>query len=1123
MKLKRFLSLLLVLILLISTLPLAAFASEYTNTDQGNPLYLEPYTDQIFPCQSKLTFPDLYYGITVLSPGLVVFVFDLPIDPDGNPLHVRMQMFQDGSSSIFRERTTASAEIIEGAYCINMFLKAGTYIIALSHDYERPDTETVYDTPFAFGYEPMDYTETEPNTRDCDADLLIPGIPYIGYYDDWDHWVFAVSSDCAGRLYLSDYESLFNNNLGSLSIVDHSTAIQRDISLSSLKTDSDGEKYFYLDLKKGSYTIEIGGNRSTPTLYTILLELSQKLVITKQPSSVKVAPTKKATVSVSATGEGLTYKWYHKNAGDAKFTLAKSMTGKSYSCTMSNSADGRQVYCVITDKYGNSVKTKTVTLSMKFGITKQPSNVTVTKNKTAKVSVSAEGDGLKYQWYYKDRTSKKFKASSTKTSTYSVKMTSSKNGRQVYCVIKDKYGNSVKTKTVTLKMAPKVKITKQPSSSFKVNAGKKVSVTVKASGDGLTYQWYYKNKGGSSYKKISGATSATYSVTMSASVSGRKVYCVVKDKYGQTVKSKTSTLYAKTTVVKQPVSVRVANGKKVTVSVSAAGEKLTYKWYYKNPGSKSFKKASTTKSTYSCTMSPSVNGRQVYCVVKSKYGGSVKTKTVTLSLGTPVSITKQPTSQIALPGTTIKATVAAKGDGLTYKWYAKNKGASKFSYVSSITGASYSVKMSDAVSGRQVYCIITDKYGNKVQTKTVTLSLPSAKQYCGENIFWQIDKNGTMTLTGSGAMYDYELPWDRPYDDLIHSVKKIVVGNGITDLGTNAFYYFDEATAVSLPNTLKTIGREAFSLCGFSSITIPDSVTEIKQWAFQHCANLTTFTIPASVQAIGDAVWMDCTHLNAIKVSSDNPYFSKDSYGVLFNKNKTVLYLMPSQINHRYLMPNTVTKVMPEAMSNAQGLQHIIYRGTKEQWEQITGAEPTFANVHCAVTSGTCGENLTWTLDAKGLLTISGTGPMDENLDQEMTWRDFPEAITSVVIEPGVTAIGNSAFGGCDYLTSVSIPSTVKSIGYEAFFHCPLLKSVVIPNGVSTLNRYTFGGCSSLASIYIPASVKTIEVGAFSSCAKLATVNYGGSSSNWKKISIASNFNEALSKATKKYNVASPA
>ena len=122
---------------------------------------------------------------------------------------------------------------------------------------------------------------------------------------------------------------------------------------------------------------------------------------------------------------------------------------------MNSTRDGRKVYCVITDKSGNKVTSKTVTLSIRneAEIKTQPKSVNVKVNATAKVTVKANGDGLKYTWYYKDKGASKFTKTTTFTSnTYTIEMKDSCDGRQIYCVVTDKYGNSVKSNTVTLKM-----------------------------------------------------------------------------------------------------------------------------------------------------------------------------------------------------------------------------------------------------------------------------------------------------------------------------------------------------------------------------------------------------------------------------------------------------------------------------------------------------------------------------------------------------------------------------------------------------------------------------------------------------------------------------------------------
>jgi len=225
-------------------------------------------------------------------------------------------------------------------------------------------------------------------------------------------------------------------------------------------------------------------------------------------------------------------------------------------------------------------------------------------------------------------------------------------------------------------------------------------------------------------------------------------------------------------------------------------------------------------------------------------------------------------------------------------------------------------------------------------------------------------------------------------------------------------------------------------------------------------------------------------------------------------------------------------------------------------------------------TSGTCGENVTWSLSG-GTLTISGSGPM-ANYDivsciyppwwdyRKLNYREDP--ITSVVIDNGITSIGDWALLECSGLTSITIPDgvtsigkgafassgltcitipgSVTSIGSEAFNRCIGLTSITIPDGVTTIGGWTFQGCSSLTSITIPdgvtsieyeafrgcsgltsitipASVTSIGQSAFEHCNSLADVYYTGTEAQWESIKIYSD-NILLTSATIHYNSTGP-
>ena len=445
------------------------------------------------------------------------------------------------------------------------------------------------------------------------------------------------------------------------------------------------------------------------------------------------------TVSVGAIGDGLKYQWYYKNAWETKFTPTTAFTGNTYSVQMNESRNGRQIYCVITDKYGNSAQSDTATLSLwqqPVYISREPESVTVPKGQTATVSFTAEGDGLTYAWYYRDAGTADFIRTYTFSgNTYTAQMNEARNGRQLYCVVTDAYGNSAQTNVVSIHMQQplnQLEITRQPK-SVTVSYGETATVSFEAQGDGLTYKWYYKNKGADSFIHTTTFSGNTYTAQMNADRDGRELYCVVTDKYGNTAQTDTVSINMDRSsvtplrVVTQPKSVTVPGGQMATVSFSAEGDGLAYKWYYKNAWETKFTlTTSFTGNTYSAQMNDSRNGRQIYCVVTDQYGNSVQTNTVSINMEQPrvdLKITKQPVSVTVANGAEAKVSFAAQGNGLTYKWYYKNTGDSGFAYTASFTGNTYTVQMSAARAGRQIYCVVTDQYGDSVQTNTVTLNM----------------------------------------------------------------------------------------------------------------------------------------------------------------------------------------------------------------------------------------------------------------------------------------------------------------------------------------------------------------------------------------------------------------
>lgn len=189
--------------------------------------------------------------------------------------------------------------------------------------------------------------------------------------------------------------------------------------------------------------------------------------------------------------------------------------------------------------------------------------------------------------------------------------------------------------------------------------------------------------------------------------------------------------------------------------------------------------------------------------------------------------------------------------------------------------------------------------------------------------------------------------------------------------------------------------------------------------------------------------------------------------------------------------------------------------------------------------SGKCGKDVTWSL-SNGTLTIQGTGPMYNYLFDDSPWADSRNKIHTVIVQDGVTSIGNDTFWNHDNLISVTLPNSVTSIGYggfrgcdklsninipnsvtyideNAFSSCASLKRVTIPNGVAMIRNGTFNYCTSLESITIPISVTNIDR-SFKDCNNLTDVYYAGSQSEWDLITMSDVTKNDLRSATIHFN-----
>ncbi len=271
------------------------------------------------------------------------------------------------------------------------------------------------------------------------------------------------------------------------------------------------------------------------------------ITVTQQPSDKTVVLGKSVTLSLKAEGDGLTYQWYFKKAGQSSFSAWNGRTHTSETVTPNVSWNDIQLYCLIKDSTGKSVKSGTIKVTVTgeaLKITTQPVNKTVKLGSSVTVSLAAQGSQISYQWYYKKAGQSSFSAWNGRThASETCTPNATWNGMQLYCLVKDAFGKSVKSNTITVTVTgTELKILTQPVGET-VRLGYDYTISLKAQGVGLTYQWYYKKEGQSSFSAWKGHTHASETFTPTESWDGIQLYCIVKDSGGKSVKSKTVTIF----------------------------------------------------------------------------------------------------------------------------------------------------------------------------------------------------------------------------------------------------------------------------------------------------------------------------------------------------------------------------------------------------------------------------------------------------------------------------------------------------------------------------------------------------------------------------------------------------
>ena len=402
---------------------------------------------------------------------------------------------------------------------------------------------------------------------------------------------------------------------------------------------------------------------------------------------------------------------------------------------------------------------------------------------------------------------------------------------------------------------------------------------------------------------------------------------------------------------------------------------------------------------------------------------------------------------------------------------------------------------------------------------------------CGPSAYWSFDSStGTLTISGSGAMEDYEYGNEFPWMDYRDSIQTIVIGDQITQIGRNAFPW-TACSTIQFGKSVRSIGERAFLECRNlnGDLTLPDSVQIVGDRAFAGCTGLTgTLTLGSSLQTIGAGAFYDCSFSGNLVIPDSvtsigryafysRPYLRPETQGTLtLGRNLRTIgesAFCESRYTGSLTIPDSVVEIGERAFCDCGNLNGTLTLGKNLR----TIGKEAFSG--CAFTGSlTIPEGITEIADgtfsssrSNGMFT--GTLTLPSTLKtigaEAFAYTDFSGEL---LIPDGVTSIGTHAFKECDGFGGIlSLPDSIKTVGERAFYLCKgftglklsasltkieersfahmygLKTEVVIPEGVTEIGEGAFS-CSHMPSVRFPSTLKKIGKQAF--CLTFGLTNY---------------------------------
>ena len=328
-------------------------------------------------------------------------------------------------------------------------------------------------------------------------------------------------------------------------------------------------------------------------------------------------------------------------------------------------------------------------------------------------------------------------------------------------------------------------------------------------------------------------------------------------------------------------------------------------------------------------------------------------------------------------------------------------------------------------------------------------------------------------------------------------LKSIILPNTITSIGDYAFQHCRSLAAITIPNTVKSINVGAFGSCyGLVNVSIPNSVTTIGSYAFSACSYLPKISIPNSVTSIGDNAFSYCRSLSNLALS--NSITSIESY-TFYNCPLSAVSI-PNKVtkigNSAFYncstftdlnIPNSVTSIEANAFYNCSSILNLTFGNSLKSLgnNAFYNCFKIYGNINLPTTLTSIGSYCFYNCNNISNINITPSITTINNNTFENC-----NSLSNIVLPPTISNIGNSAFYNCKSLVISTLPNALTKIGNNAFCNCLSFKGdLIIPNEVLMIGDNAFNGCKNIEKAIIGSKTSTIGLKAFQFCENLKEFN----------------------------------